>query len=249
MKKFKSCGVVMLPTEEEAQYGNLVLRKDSNKLIKRDFSYYGKERQEHPYDYIKDSVWYKTQHLYITSDEEIKKGDWFLTDNRNNDIENRGLPKWELKQCTSIFNKWIGANNTEDEGYNPEWSRKILATTDKLINPLDRKLQKDWYLPQISQPFIPHYISEYNKGNKIEKVEVEYQNIRRNSSKSNPLNEVKIIECLLVNLDNTINIKSIEEKLWNREEIKQLFRNFRSDVLPFGQISDYTLNEWLSQNL
>ena len=48
----------------------------------------------------------KNQHIYITNDEEIKEGDWFITDNKR------------IEKCAF---DWKAR----------EWHKKIILTTDK----------------------------------------------------------------------------------------------------------------------
>jgi len=96
---------------------------------------------------------YINQHLYFTSDEEIKEGDWLLS------IFN-GKVQY-LDKCTEV-------DKTIDLAYNGKlikWTsskhcRKIVATTDKSLTIIDytKSLdQKVIYLPQIPQQFIEDY--------------------------------------------------------------------------------------------
>lgn len=109
-----------------------------------------------------DKLQYHTnQHLYITlpqSDLEIskiKKGDW-------------------------CYRKDIGIFQCKEKPSIPKsWGEKIIATTDTSLiihSPLVDKnglsVLKEMKLPSISQLFIEHFISEYNKGNVIENIEV-----------------------------------------------------------------------------
>jgi hypothetical protein len=56
------------------------------------------------------------QHIYITNDETIKEGDWFLDDDRLSKFSNNGKPIWVLRQCTHIRNGWIFYDKKESEG-------------------------------------------------------------------------------------------------------------------------------------
>lgn len=231
MNTYKTCNVVMLPTNTNS---DLILSLSDSKLYWKNGYFAGNK-----------------QHLYITSDEDIKEGDWIIHIPTSKIILNYNLDRASDK---NLF--------------------KIIASTDpSIVFPVPDSLdlypfsytQKKY--PQIPQSFIDYYINKYNKGNKIEKVEVEYI-----VDKYDIRNQYK--DCLSgkywmdepippspdvlytnaeyyipkTNSDNTINIKPIKES-WNKEEVKQKFRDFRRDVLPFGQISDHTLNEWISKNL
>lgn len=127
--------VVMLPTNEKA---NLYLQKDK------------------PLLYIKNPEMLNEinikqyQHLYILSDEEIKEGDWFIT----NDSKS-------IFQCGK-FEPMKG-------------DKKIIATTDKSLRIGELKEGgRIEHLPQPSQSFIEYFIEEYNKANIITDVMVEY---------------------------------------------------------------------------
>ena len=121
------------------------------------------EDANHGKDVIGIDRYFEAQHLYIISDDEIKDGDYFLADNRLNTTSNKGLPNWVLCKCTKVKNSWVYCNEIPDEGHNGDWCKKIIATTDESLN-----------LPQPSQQFIQKYIEEYNKGNIITDVLVEY---------------------------------------------------------------------------
>lgn len=97
--------------------------------------------------------YYQPQHLYILSDEEIKEGDWFLM---NGCIE---------RQCKFIENYLIV--DTTEGRHHYSVCKKIITSTDKSLN-----------LPEPSTSFIQKYIEEYNKGNKIEDIMVEYINLK-----------------------------------------------------------------------
>lgn len=134
-------------------------------------------------------------------------------------------------------------------------SKKIIATTDKeLILPIPEELMEYPHsytqkaLPSIAKSFIEKYITEYNKGNVIDKVMVEYDN------DVNYLNsggwKVKI------STDNTINIKLIKD-LWNRDEVIQLcWQAFVDHKCIDGKIkpadAEYLItpfNKWVDRTL
>ena len=60
-----------------------------------------------------------TQHIYITSDEEIKEGDWFLTDDKR--VE-KDATDWRAR----------------------EWHRKIILTTDPSLAPDVQKIDDEF---------------------------------------------------------------------------------------------------------
>jgi len=67
----------------------------------------------HPYNERKLNTWYKPQNIYITNDEKIKKGDWYLTFINN---EVMGQPR----KC-------------EDTNWNFSYCKKIILTTDPYL--------------------------------------------------------------------------------------------------------------------
>jgi len=103
------------------------------------------------------------QHLYFLSDDEIKKGDWILANGSPYQVREIQGNDYKVDLC------WI--SNV----------KKIIATTDESL------ITESWYesvdlgkqptyksLPRPSDAFIKVYIKEYNTGDKITKVLVEY---------------------------------------------------------------------------
>lgn len=167
------------------------------------------------------------KHFYILSDEKIEKGDWCV--NKNLDT---------LYQITNIG----------DYNPNKDWY-KVIATTD---SSLQWAIDKSPYsmeihgLPQPSTAFIEKYIAEYNKGNIITKVMVEYENIYPESLP----NHHKFI--LKVDNNNTITIRKVKDS-WSREEVVELINKFETDTSPnrfegYGTEQE-DINEWIEQNL
>lgn len=131
------------------------------------------------------------QHIYILSDDEIKRGDWYVDDTIN-----------VRQSVTSDTDYW---NVRKDY-------KKIIATTDKSLKIGEEpkkwisaggqggQLSVHWdmwnksQLPQIPQQFIEKYITKYNKGSIITDIMVEYEEGKT---------------CLKVTPDNTVNLESI----------------------------------------
>ena len=101
--------------------------------------------------------------MYITSDDVIQVGDWFLTDDRDKKSDKGGNPNWILCKCTKTSNSWVFCGEFEEIGLNPYWSRKIIATTNKSLGLLSP-----------SQAFIDKYCQQFNIGNPIIEVLVDY---------------------------------------------------------------------------
>lgn len=144
------------------------------------------------------------QHLYFLSDEKIKEGDSY---------ENNGV----------IFR----ADDKFDEGNDPNQNKnnkKIIATTDKSLTKEMYCVSTGKYqepLPQPSQSFIEKFVDEYNKGNVITEVMVEYEV---------DYGYMEVKSYLKVNpKDNTITIRKIKDD-WNKEEVIQLLKKLAEDI-------------------
>jgi hypothetical protein len=123
--------------------------------------------------------------------------------------------------------------------------RKIIAITDSSLD-----------LPQPSKQFIQKYVEEYNKGNIITDVLVEYEKglnkpLHESLRDSSPL----VFERLKVNpKDNTITIKKVKDS-YNREEVEKLckkaYREGQNYDAPDQCImSDkISIEEFIRQNL
>lgn len=111
-----------------------------------------------PTSYRKECV---KQDLYILSDEEIKEGDW----RTHLSIDDEG-------------NEQIIIIKHDKEGKMCSQAKKIIATTDESIKEHDDSVSFPKMrpaLPQPSPPFIEKYVNEYNKGNVITDVLVDYE--------------------------------------------------------------------------
>ena len=94
---------------------------------------------------------FDNQHLYFTTDEEIKKGDWYLLGN---------TPRQSTGDLGKPDTKWL----------------KIIASTDpKLTRPGKFHITKkfEYKLPQPSQAFVKAYCEQGG----IDEVDVEYASI------------------------------------------------------------------------
>ena len=128
----KEMNVVMLPNEKAS---DLFIGKTYGKL--------------HYKNNTPDEDCKSYQHLYIVSDNKIKKGDWFIWNNK-------------LIKCKYI----IGTKNDysiydkKDKEYFTFNCKKIEATTDTFIDvSKEDKPFKNWkLLPQIPQSFIEEFV-------------------------------------------------------------------------------------------
>jgi rRNA maturation endonuclease Nob1 len=166
------------------------------------------------------------KHLYITSEEEIKKGDWGIN-----------LNKDTLYRLSSNDN--IGG-----------W-KKVIASTDKLEigrehdDTVPFPKTRPVYLPTLKSTFVDKYIEQYNKDNVIEDVLIEMEQLMVKGSYNNKCSSCGEIfsysdklnficsSCGLrvkTNANNQVTIRKIKDS-WNREEVLELL-DFVNERLP-----------------
>ncbi len=217
MSTLKRCKVVMLPTKEKAQ---LTLSPLKTKLRFND-------------EYkLQDDIY---QHLYIISDDEIKEGDWYITDNNR------------ILQCKEVLMDIVYGKG--DYGRNKSGIKgKIITTTgSSLIITIYEK--GSWRnLPQPSQSFIEKYVESYNKGQQIVDVMVEYITHNRSGFEDPSVNRLKINP-----KDNTITIKRVKDS-WSREEVENLvftalYAGYSNGSLESSDFKERIVNSWISKNL
>lgn len=208
---FLECSLVMLPKEKRDYEGKHITLLN---LAKKQLAYGESNNDFHNADFAVQ------QDLYITSDEKIESGDWY------------------------IYNRQYLRQNNENVDFETELlnvhNKKVISTTNrKLKMPIPESL--DMYpmsysqksLPNISIDFINKYIYEYNKGIQIKNILVEYEN---NQSCSlypekccgNPLDctsdgENVNIQNVLVSSDNIISVKLLENLKFTLDDIKNAF--------------------------
>lgn len=146
-KFYQEAQVVMLPTKNASR-----LHRDG-----AGYFYY----KDHP----TLSLMTEAQHLYFLSDEEIKEGDWVIDPKLNKPVK-----------VTSMF--WVSSYTHPHYGCA---LKKIIATTDSELGIVKyteggNVINGGQPIP-LSRPsnsFIEKFVSEWNKGNKIDKVLVEF---------------------------------------------------------------------------
>lgn len=171
-----------------------------------------------------ESALSSNQHLYFTTDEEIKEGDYFLDDDRLSKHSNNGEPNYIVRKCHSIKNGWIFFDTIESEGCNPDWSKKIVASTDKSLG-----------LPQPSEAFVEKYVELGG----IDEVDIEL--------KSSDLDY--FFGDLKVDSHNTITIHSIKNN-WSREEVEKLLELVWATASAYGdKTNSADCKDWIKHNL
>ena len=193
--------VVMLPTNQKA---TIVLNPTTNKIqyndTFRDAKYY-------------TNAGFKVFDIYIVSDEKPVKGDW-VYDTRDRIVTNNIL-------AFTLFSKKIIATTDTNIGNEHCPGRFIPELPNEQVC---KTFCPQCLSPRISQSFVDKYISEYNKGNVITDVMVEYEEAGTNEDQLGiPIDydKVKEITKLHINSDNTINIQQSKDS-WTRQEVVAL---------------------------
>jgi len=109
----------MLPTEDRSNIA--YVGENPNLLLNKDIKY-------------SYTSYCKPQHLYFTTEEEIKKGDWYYS------------------KLGGKYNQQIRQSN-----YNRGIGRKIIATTDTKLMHLSNNGRVGFRLPQPSQSFVEKF--------------------------------------------------------------------------------------------
>ena len=187
-----------------------------------------------------------SHHLYITTEDEIKEGDWclFFWD---------GMKDGELGQVGSEPQQYLPSKgHTLNRNL-----RKIIATTDpKLhstrlkdcpVNPEDNMVSVRGVSKHSKE-----FIEEYCKAGGIDEVDVEYGLFHDGNFKDDDeTHAFKATRKPRVTSNNEIIIHSIEEKMYNREEVVQLFRDYQNakarQILDGGE--PLIPLEWIKENL
>ena len=217
MSMFKKTKVVMLPTNEKA-----TMALNGNKL-----SLKTKALQE------------ESQHLYFLSDEEIEDGEYGFCMN----LFNQGNQPYQIifKMDSEQRQAMIELGGQKNANV-----FKIIATTDTSLRLTEIVKEDDSIefpyitsLPQPSQSFIEKFVEEYNKGNVITEVMVEYE-------VDDGYMEVK--SYLKVNSkDNTITIRKAKDS-WSTEEMRQKLNDYRM-YAKNSNLSIEMFDKWIEENL
>lgn len=211
------------------------IEQDNNLLI-TDRLYLTTDENGNLYNPFKN----QSYNLYILSDDKIKENDFIYCTKENRIIKNQ-------------YHSNV-----------PITYKKIIGTTDDRLKygPYPELREDSYYnLPQPTDEFVKYYIEQYNKGNIITKVMVEYEQISEapkmafshyteEELKDFEDNPPKWIEkqVLKVNDDNTINIKSIKDT-FSREEVEILIQKCFNHCISFGYNKNLNYKDWINNNL
>ena len=227
VRYYQECEVVMIATEKETNIGQDIL---TGNLL------YSSERVKYLSGY----------NLYITSNEVIKKGDWFISAGKIHQYKGDKLPL--IVRCDF---------------------RKIIATTDETLYLTfnNGKTDLKFVLPKPSDSFISKYIEEYNKGNIISDVLVEYEQCKVcQGTKRHIVSMFGEVDCnycqknegyeklyvepkLKIDSNNTITIKKVKDS-YSREEVINLLYKYNDGIIDrYSQLTNKDLDKWIKENL
>jgi hypothetical protein len=266
-KFYKECGVAMVNSTIEPTTGTLLLRhiwKGNPKLECNSLWLYKDTAK------IGDVTVYNTlngsfadtpsvmrpQHLYITSDDEIKEGDWFMS----------AFFSYPIHNIKELRERPEGLGWTTEELNKDFKGHKIIATTDTSLKIITGMVGSGTgvLLPQPSDKFIQAYIDAYNKGEKIEKVLVEYEYFTCENGHTMSYETTCVYPmCGKMNYptlklkDNNIIIKKVKDS-WAREElpikiIQDMIKYCEKEQIydKLGSHGDfyYKAKNWIEENL
>jgi len=197
------CNVVMLPTEKAS---NIIINTAFNDGSNKDKLFYSNESKV-------QCANIRPQHLYITSDEEIKEGDWYY-----NPAGNNFAPDMRLVKCESLHEA-IACRNE------PVCS-KVIATTDKSLTIETTKadvanvqFSKHSLLPQIPESFIKVFVESNDT---IKEVLVDYEERWKDLGDRGDGKHIYETNHLVLKTrpDNTIIIS--QARTYTKDEVEQL---------------------------
>lgn len=225
---FKRANVVILSNKtKHAKVGELSIQKNytQDRLV-----IVNKNITE---DYLK---YFIKADLYILSDENPAEGDWVL---------NTASPSNRPFQIDKIGVQYVTESKTT--------TKKIIATTDESLNIMMPNIDayeagiKTISLPKPSDSFIKKYIEEYNKGNQITDVMIEYSKEWVGKDYVDDMDAYvydKFEEILKVSSDNTITIRKVKDG-WSREETYNLLIDLWATNLNKRE----EVENWIKENL
>jgi len=231
---FKRAKVVMLPTNQKAQIGNLVKSKCNELHI----------LTENEVFIAKTTI---VQHIYVLSGKkntevggEIKVGDYAI-----------GLDQivYKLKEGEFPLRADRKIIASTDLSLGLEEAIKIANDSDCMSGSSGWvEIKNKNLFPQSSKSFIDIYIKEYNNGRQITDVLVEYE--QDTQSWINAFNKsAKDFERLKINpKDRTITIRKIKNN-YTFEEVEILINKHRDDNLSAGGTNKILTVNWIYENL
>jgi hypothetical protein len=224
---FKRCKVDMLPTNEKAE--NCFIWRHKELMWEK--SYFTQA-------YL-NSIGAEARHLYILSEETPVDGDIVMVDCSTHIEGWKGKGIWKYHKAPCPIPYWG----------NPNCCKTIIATTNpSLVYKISRPLGVTQLLPKLSTGFLTKYAEEFNKGNIITDVLVEYTSL---TDMENMLQIEKYVPedtfqvSLKVDSKNNITIRRLKAD-WTKDEVTEAFKSFN---MKYGIATSDELHTWIKLNL
>jgi hypothetical protein len=169
------------------------------------------------------------KHLYFTSDEDIKKGDWILCAGAEGN-------------CVPRLLKYTG----EELGI-----AKIVATTNPELCQQDDEYSKIKNLGRIGDDFVEGpFIKSYNEGKPITEVNLEYEEGEDYYAGECGGGEVwaRHPDILKLRSNGTVIISPVVEKMYTRDEVKDILKHFDIESGVGDNCGPTTRTQWFEQN-
>lgn len=172
--------VLLLQTDEKAIVGSIVTRPSDGRAAQVNVL-----TQEDPQPCTH-------QHLYVTSDERIRAGDWYIASNQTLYRANKEV----ADRFGGYFKKVIATTNTA-----------LAKTLKSSYVQFGTRVEETRVaqLPQLPQSFIEQFIDEWNRGNPILELEVEHEGEWDDHYQAYYADTIS----LKVNPDNTIHVRPL----------------------------------------
>lgn len=177
--------------------------------------------------------------LYITSDDEIKAGDWVLT----------GFPK----HTSQVGNGFSDAKNANKDFE----CKKIVATTDKSIMHLSNNGRVGYPLPNIPESFIKAFVESNGTIKEVE-LEMEYISYKDLPDDGRLFDKDPIT--IKTNPDNTVIV--YQSKMYSKDKVERLLGKvvadsnspkytiqYHEDENKFTMDRIFPLDKWIKDNL
>lgn len=228
---FNKANIILLPTKDTKSI--LHITKDTKSLL------VGERIVEiEPY---KNLI---SQHLYVFDYvSEINIGDYCIILSVNKlhpDKYNKTIGKVTFKTLSGIY---IDGENYQYDNIEPY---KIIASTDTSLD-----------LPKPSDSFIDKFVEEYNDGNVIEEVLVQYEQVNK-FGKLVTYEDLDYPEITgdydfkmipkVNSEDNTITIKMFKNN-WSKDEVIKALNSYRKFSNTVSNSSESSLRLWIDKNL